>query len=150
MRYLLFACLFVVLGCSSIECPVQNTVACIYHLKDTLKDTLTIKTVRQNGTDTILLNKAQKPVSFKLPVSYQRAADTLIFQTFRLAVVDTVWLSKTDFPHFESVDCGVSYFHQINDVRCTHNGIDSIKISKSFIDYVPDDPHILIYFKARN
>ena len=149
MRYALFACLFVLLGCSSIECPVQNTVACIYQLNDTLKDTLTVMTIRKNR-DTITLNRAQTPLTFKLPVSYQCATDTLLFKTYRLAVVDTVWVSKTDIPHFESVDCGVSYFHQISEVRCTHNGIDSIKISKSFIDYVPDEPHLLIYFKARN
>ena len=51
-------------ACSSIDCPVQNTVSTQYAFataageRDTLADTLTVSTIRQNGTDSILLNKS--------------------------------------------------------------------------------------------
>jgi len=141
---------FVFNACSSIECPVQNTVATVYQCNDTLKDTLTVRTRRMDGSDPVLLNQKAAPTSFSLPVSYQRAVDTLFFETKRLAVVDTVWVEKIDMPHFESVDCGVAYFHEIKSVRCTNLGIDSIVITKSFVDYDPSNAHFLIYFKARN
>lgn len=152
MKSLIPAVLLLLLtaACSSIECPVQNIVACYYEVNDTLKDTLTIRSATKKGKDTLLLNMSQNTTSFKLPLSYQRDVDTLIFVTTKLAVIDTVWVYKTDMPHFESVDCGVAYFHELKDVRCTHLGIDSIVIKKTFIDYDLSTPHLRIYFKSRN
>jgi len=152
MKHLATAVLLLLLtaACSSIECPVKNTVACYYQVNDTLKDTLTIFSHRKNGSDTILLNQSQNPTSFKLPLSYQNGVDTLLFTTKRLAVTDTVWLYKNDMPHFESVDCGVAYFHEIKDVKYTRKGIDSIIIQKTFIDYDLTNPHLRIYFKSRD
>ncbi len=141
---------FVFDACSSIECPVQNTVATVYECNDTLKDTLTVKTVKKNRKDTILLNKKINPIGFSLPISYQRDVDTLLFETTRLAVTDTVWVEKTDMPHFESVDCGVSYFHELRSVRSTKQGIDSVVIVNSNVNYDLSNAHILIYFKARD
>lgn len=137
-------------SCSSIECPVQNTVALVCELNDTLKDTLTVWTRRRNGKDSIILNKKENATSFHLPISYQNPVDTLLFGTTNLAVVDTVWIEKDNMPHFESVDCGVAYFHTLRSVRSTHRGIDSLVITKSFVDYDLTSTHILIYFKARN
>ncbi len=137
-------------SCSSIECPVQNTVATVYACGDTLKDTLTVKTVKKNGKDTILLNQKINATGFQLPVSYQHQVDTLLFTTQKLAVTDTVWVEKSDMPHFESVDCGMSYFHELRSVRCTQHGIDSIVITKSFVDYDLSNAHFLIYFKNRD
>lgn len=137
-------------ACSSIECPVQNTVATVYELSDTLKDTLTVWTKHRNRKDTVLLNMKANPTKFELPVSYQNHIDTLLFGTRRLAVVDTVWLEKEDMPHFESVDCGVSYFHRLTSVRSTHLGIDTIVITKSYVDYDLSSAHLIITFKNRD
>lgn len=137
-------------SCSSIECPVQNTVATVYELKDTLKDTLTVWTKRKDGKDTVLLNMLINATQFQLPISQQHEVDTLIFNTRRLAVTDTVWVEKNDMPHFESVDCGTAYFHQLTSIRSTHLGIDTLVITKSFVDYDLSSTHILVYFKARD
>jgi hypothetical protein len=142
--------LLVFSACSSIECPIQNTVATVYALTDTLKDTLTVKTRRNNGKDSIILNLKVNPTKFNLPISDQRNADTLVFMTKRLAAVDTVWIEKDDMPHFESVDCGLSFFHQLKSVRSTHVGIDTIVIIKSFVDYDLSNAHFSITFKPRN
>lgn len=141
----------VVMGaCSSIECPVQNTIATIYELNDTLKDTLTVWTKRKDGKDTVLLNKQINATQLTLPISQQRDVDTLIFGTTRLAVTDTVWLMKMDLPHFESVDCGTAFFHLLTGVKSTHSGIDSVVIIKPYIDYDLSYAHLRIYFKARD
>ncbi len=137
-------------ACSSIECPVSNTVATVYACNDTLKDTLTVRTRRKNGKDSVVLNMKIAPKQFNLPISYQNPVDTFIFETRRLAVIDTVWVHKVDMPHFESVDCGVAYFHELKSVRSTNKGIDSVLITKSFVDYDLSNAHILIYFKTRN
>ncbi len=148
--WIVLVCTVLFEACSSIECPVQNTVATVYACNDTLKDTLTVWTVRKNGKDTILLNKKVDATNFQLPVSYQRNVDTLLFKTIKLAVTDTVWVEKNDMPHFESVDCGVSYFHELRSVRSTKHGIDTIVINKSFVDYDLSNAHFIIYFKNRD
>ena len=69
-------------ACSSIDCPVKNTVRTYYSLKapgaavDTLKDTLSITSHRADGTDTVLLNRAISIVSFSLHVGYSNPEDT--------------------------------------------------------------------------
>ena len=145
-------CQFVCSGlasCTSIECPIQNKVELVCLSGDTLKDTLTVSTIRKDGTDTILLNRKQDATGFSLPISSQYDIDKLVFKTEKLAVVDTVWIEKEDLPHFESVDCGMAFFHRLLSVRSTHFGIDSVVISKSFVDYDLSTAHVLFYFKAR-
>ena len=137
-------------ACSSIECPIENRVLSTYCVQDTLKDTLTVLSVRMNRKDTILLNSSIAPKSFSIPMSYQQNVDTLIFKTTRLVATDTVWVEKENILHFESVDCGMSYFHNIKSVRSTHNGIDTISVIKSFVDYDSKTTHFNIRFKSRN
>ena len=123
-------------GCSSIDCPVQNIVNCKYSVIDSegqqtkFADTLTIVTRRSNGT---------------LP------EDTLLFITQSegaLPVIDSVLIAKTNLPQFESVDCQLSYFHQITDVRHTYHRIDSIVINKRAVNYDTSTPHLLLHFKS--
>ena len=146
-----------VCACSSIDCPVQNTVRTLYVLKkqnaepDTLKDTLYIFTLRADGTDTLLLNAAIRQTTLSLPISYANPEDTLLFY-FRngpFQALDTVWLRKDDYPHFESVECSTSFFHNITAVRSTHTAIDSIVINNPSVTYDPETEHLHLYLKSR-
>jgi hypothetical protein len=146
-------------ACSSIDCPVQNVVATVYGLyksdgtADTLTDTLTILTRRSDGTDSILLNRSVGTKSFQLPVSYTRPEDTLLFVVKSAAATDSdyVYIKKESYPHFESVDCNIAFFHQITSVRLgSNNAIDSITINKAYIDYDLSTEHLHIYFKNRD
>ena len=124
--------ILILAACSSVDCPLNNTVYANYKLMGkvtTLPDMLTISTTRQDGSDSILINRQ----------------DTLYFQTNTL--IDTVWIEKTNHPHFESVDCGLNYFHTITGVSCTHNAIDSIVINKKEVTYDISQQHFYIYFK---
>lgn len=143
-------------ACTSVDCPVENTVAARYTLQkadgtqDTLRDTLTIFTCNASGADTVLLNKSVDTKSFQLPVSYVNNADTLMFvrKSETYEIVDTVWIEKTNLPQFESVDCYLVYFHDVMSVKCTHNGIDSVAINKARIDYDSNTENLHLYFKA--
>ena len=162
MRYFcLSAFLLFLAACSTIDCPVQNKVAVNYAVKtivggvevnDTLKDTLYVWSTRSDGDDTLIFNSGIDISSFSLPVSYTHPEDKLVFclvDTNKVAKIDTVWIKKEDIPHFESVDCGASFFHRITSVRSTHVGIDSIVLKKAFVDYDKSTAHIFVYFKAR-
>ena len=145
-------------ACSSIDCPVQNTVRTLYVLKkqnadpDTLKDTLYIATLRADGSDTILLNAAIGLSTLSLPIGYSNPEDTLLF-LFRnepFWAIDTVWVKKENYPHFESVDCSATFFHNIIAVRSTHNAIDSIAINNPSVTYDPETEHFYLYIKSHD
>lgn len=140
-------------SCSSIDCPVQNTVAVNYAVPDTLKDTLSVWSPLSADTAVLLLNRATGVTVFSLPVSYQNPEDTLIFcvsDTSHVVTLDTVFLQKTDTPHFESVDCSPHFFHHLTGVRFTRRGIDSIVISNPSVTYDQTVTHIQLYFAPRH
>lgn len=161
LPFYLFAVLFLTISCYSIDCPVENVVATVYKpLKsdgtaDTIVDTLTILSRRINGTDTTLLDHKTQTTLFQLPVGYTNPEDTLIFclkdTATKLTYYDTLYIKKENEPHFESVDCNISFFHTINATRLSsHNVIDSIAINKKAVNYDLSTEHFRIYFKARH
>ena len=149
MLALLWVCLvLIVASCSSVDCPLNNTVYANYVLRGpvtTMPDTLTILTHRQDGTDSILINQQVNTDSFTLPVSYACDRDTLFFRTN--TTLDTVTIDKTNIPHFESVDCGMNYFHEVKGIHYTRNAIDSITIQNRDITYDTSKKHFYVYFK---
>ena len=158
LSYLLLGALMV--ACSSVDCPVDSTVATLYQVRNsdgtelTLSDTVTVSMTRADGTDT-LFNKGISISSFSLPISYSHPEDVLVFHfdnnnNDSLHVVDTVWIKKDDYPHFESVDCNTTYFHTITDVRFTRNYIDSIVINNPSVTYDSQTVHFYLYPKSSN
>ncbi len=149
LRLLFVAMMGMLAACSSIDCPLNNVVYCNYLLQGrvtTLDDTLTIWTKRLTVGDTILINQQVSTDSFSLPMSYGQEVDELYFQCNSL--VDTVWVSKEDQPHFESVDCGVNYFHTLTGVSHTRHAIDSIIINHKEVTYDATPKHMYLYFKV--
>ena len=136
----------VVFSCSSIDCPVQNTVSVQYEIRDkagaslAITDSLSVISTRRDGKDILLnfttrvddqkiiLNKLVGESAFSLPISYSHPEDVLFFcfTDSVKTVVDTVWIKKDDIPHFESVDCSASKdFYQCqheNMVQLSHSG----------------------------
>lgn len=143
-------------ACSTLDCPLNNTVYTKYKLAGnitTLTDTLTISTNRIEGTDRVLINKDVNVDSFILPMSYSLLEDSLFFETRNAdnrLLRDTVTVQKTNTPHFESVDCKPSFFHTITGVKTTHNSIDSIVINCKEVTYDETKPHFYIYFGHRD
>lgn len=146
-------------ACSSIDCPLNNTVRSIYVLRkasdalrpDTLTDTLTIFTTRADGQDTILLNKSVKTDSLALPMSHVRDVDVLVFElrdTLNHTLRDTLRVKKTNEAHFESVDCALSYFHTITAISSTHHAIDTVVLIHPSVTYDASQPHFHIRFKS--
>ena len=152
-----------IMACSSVDCPVDSTVATLYNVRNsngtelTLSDTMTVITTRADGTDvnildSVLYNKGIGISSFSLPISYSHPEDVLVFQfdnsDNNKHVADTLWIKKYDYPHFESVDCNTVYFHTITDVKYTCNYIDSIVINNSSVTYDSKTVHFYLYPKS--
>ena len=146
-------------ACSSIYCPLNNRTYASFKLAGDvtkLVDTLTVSTPRNIDNpeeDTVLINRLVDTDSLSLPMSYQRTEDIYIF-TFvqkdtELKTIDTLWVSKENEPHFESVDCNPVMFHTIKDVRFTQRAIDDIKVNYNKVTYNDAKAHFLIYLKNR-
>lgn len=159
-KIILFVFTAIVIGaCTSIDCPVQNSVYTVYGLlkangtTDTLKvDTLSVTTLRANQTVDTLLDRITGKSTFDIPISYTQPEDTLFFtllDTLGNSYRDTVYLKKNNYPHFESVDCQASYFHRLTNVRSTHHIIDSIVINNPTVNYEATSEHFYLYLKAR-
>ncbi len=155
---LLAGLLAVVVSCSSSDCPLNNTVMqkCVFYGADgkslTIGDTLTV-TVR----DSVVLNRLTDGTSIKLPMSYNAAADTLVFQfkpaDATVAMTDTVIVAKTNTPHFVSLDCARSMFHTITGVSCSKRkpdatykyAIEKVVITNAEVNY-DEQENLQIFF----
>ena len=100
---MLYSSFFILTACTSIDCPVENTVVTKYELRkagglsvDTLRDTLTISTPRMMGNDTVLINRMINTTSFDLPISYSNAEDTLYLEVSGKTwhSIDTLYIIK--------------------------------------------------------
>ncbi len=148
----------VVGACNGSDCPLNNTVMqkCVFYGADstalTIGDTLTV-TVR----DSVVLNRLTDGTSVKLPMSYNEPADTLVF-LFKPAgaaeaVADTVVVSKTNTPHFVSLDCARSMYHTITGVSCSKRepdlvykyAIDRVVIKNAEVNY-DEQENLQIFF----
>jgi hypothetical protein len=142
-------------GCSSIDCPVENTVAVHYLVCNSdgtelaLTDSLSVESKNFHGNP-ILLNRLSGSATFSLPISYSHPEDVMTFTFFNDSVSrsDTVWLKKNDIPHFESVDCSAAFFHELTDVRHTTHAIDSLVIKNRTVDYDTRTVHLHLYPKS--
>lgn len=154
-KWLFLLGLVFVVSCSTIDCPVNNTVATRYRFFNTdgdslvLVDTLTVTSANKDGAE-VLLNRIVGKATIQLPISYSHPEDILVFNVYnsKYSIVDTVWVKKDDIPHFESVDCNASFFHKLTGVRYTTNFIDSIVIKNPTVDYDKTTIHFYLYPKV--
>ena len=149
-----------VMGCTSIDCPLYHTadynIIVIGPDMDTKgldTDTLWITSRRADGTDTLLRNAMTGLAGFDLPASYIQPEDT--FYLFRtdttkahkgIAYIGVLYVKKENYPHFESVDCQASFFHNISSVRYECDYIDSVVILNPNVTYDQSTDHLAIYF----
>jgi hypothetical protein len=146
-------------ACSTIDCPVENTVSVQYEIRDkagkelAITDSLSIVSIRQDG-DYVVLNRLSDKSSFSIPISYAYPEDVLYFCFKNLdndsIVVDTVCIEKDDFPHFESVDCNASFFHEITNVQYTRHYIDSLVLLNKSVTYDQTTVHFRLVPKDSN
>lgn len=134
-----FLCLITITACDSADCSLRNHVACTYCFYSdgtsiSLLDTLNVYAC---GTDSVLVNQEIGASSVNIPMSYWLDADTLIFEVRSeiYLLTDTVYVEKTNIPHFESPDCPTKMFHLITSARCTHHFMEDIVITYPQVNY---------------
>ncbi|MBQ0021159.1 MAG: hypothetical protein KBT39_11645 [Bacteroidales bacterium] len=137
---LLVAVAFGITSCDSIDCSLENQVLCQMGFYDAtgapvaLTDTLTITAA---GTDSVLYNRGIKTSKVGLPLSYYKDGDTLTLTLYgeHYLLQDDVVIKKTNYEHFESLDCPVKMMHVINGVESTNHFIDSVVVVSPKVEY---------------
>ena len=150
--------LLLLVGCNSVDCPMNNTVYTTYQLLradgsvDTLRDSLTIITNQKVANqDPVIVNRGINLTELIVPISYDGDEDVFYYffkDSTGYYAIDTVWVEKTNHPHFESVDCNPSYFHTLTGVHSTHHMIDSLVINNPQVNYDASKTHILLYLHS--
>ena len=148
-------------SCSNIDCPLDNVVSmqCNLYSSET-KSALTLTevlSITPAGRDTTLLNMATNISSFLLPLKEAGERDTLLLHLSNAAgqrAVDTLFVSHTPHPHFESLDCPSSVFHTLTSVRATSHPlaempltIDSVALVRSIVNY-DDVENVRIFLRS--
>lgn len=150
---LLTLILLMLSACTSIDCPLNNTVYSKFQLAGdvtSLPDTLNVSIIRADGTDSLVLNSVTNATSFLLPMSYARETDIFYLDLSDEegnTTSDVIEITKENHPHFESVDCAPAVFHTITSVNTTHHAIETIEINHPEVNYDANKAHFLIYFK---
>ncbi len=145
-------------ACNSVECTLNNTVYTTYgfytRTDDTeaaiiVNDTLTITA---GGSDSVLINRMYNAKKVELPMSYFDGVDTLAFAVTNKAgetVRDTIWVSKTNYEHYEAPDCPIAIFHHVTGVRSTHRLIDTVKIVNPNVNYHASENFRIYFYTAQ-
>lgn len=150
-----------VTACTEIDCPLDNVVEMgvgLYEAETGLALTLTdTLTVRPAGKDTILLNRAQDISVCYLPLRQSSERDTLLLRFSNATgqwATDTLFVGHTNSPHFESIDCPASVFHQLTSIAYTQHPlslmpltIDSVVLANPTVNY-DNIQHIKIYLRS--
>ncbi len=150
MKYktLAFIVSLMLLSCNENNCTMENSVLCRYAFIDSetqketaLNDTLSIFTKAGKR----ILNRATGINGMQLPMSYSLPTDTLLlrFTSTSGSATDTLCISHTNLPHFESLECGTSFFHKITNTYINRRkptpecptAIDSILLVNPNVNY---------------
>ena len=140
---IVLAALTLMPGCDDTGCTLYNSTDChitFYDQNDNVTTLGEYLTVQPVGTDQVILNKGQRFSAIVFQLSYTKDVDTLLFEHWTTTttvttetdgdgnevtteteedtphVVDTLFIRKTNMPHFESPDCGTAVFHDIQEV----------------------------------
>ena len=152
----------IIAGCSSTDCPLNNTVylsARFYNSSSgavtNITDTLSVIAGGKNNT--LILNRFVNFNQINLPMGYVQTSDTLLFcfKTKAGTVVDQVVVENTNVPHFVSLDCSTAFFHTITGVSVSPRvptadfptAIDSIVILQPEVNY-DERENLQIYFST--
>ena len=155
--FALFAVSCLVIGCTSVDCSMNNAVAGICAFQPAKGDSLanwkdssiTVVVKDIYGKDSTVLNKKTISSTFNLPVSYTQDVDEFHFllqdTSYSTVVVDTIRISKTNEPIFEGVDCALRYHHKVTSVSTTKHFLDSIVVNNDYISNDLTKVHFYLY-----
>lgn len=127
-------------GCSNIDCPLDSVVVLTCAVESENNDYTEINVYASTGgKDSLLANGiTPKDATFAIPVRHDVGTDTLLLvvsQPDGSELCDSVWITHTNEPHVEALDCPIAVFHHIQEIRHTYKCVDSVKLVRPNVNY---------------
>jgi hypothetical protein len=101
-------------------------------------------TVTAYDTDSILIKEASNATNATLPFKYSGNITTFIYK-FSDTVKDTIWIEHDNYPHYISMDAGISMYYNIKSAKCTTYLLDSIVTTNTTVNE-EEKENFLLYF----
>lgn len=140
--------LFNLTACSENDCSLEGRPSVRFAFIDSrtnarvnLFDSLTVTALK---TDSILLNRLKGINHISLPLSYISDTTTFILHYSRF-LRDTIEVFHENYPHFISMDCGISMFYHLKGIDNTSILIDSIQLVNPDINDNEKDNYRIYY-----
>ena len=108
--------------------------------KITAPDTLTLYGL---NNDSIIYNKSAKIQPALIPLNSSTDSCTFIIKIN--GVTDTIKIQYSSYPHLISKECGYTFYHNLDSLTFTRNGIDSISKIKNNITTLNEE-NIRIFY----
>lgn len=109
--------------------------------KATPPDSLTLFGIDMDSLMLYDREKGVKPALFPLDASSDVCSFVIIINN----IADTIQFRYTTYPHLLSVECGYTFYHNIDTLYYTKNNIDHIYISKKNIT-TANEENIRIFY----
>lgn len=97
-----------------------------------------------NGKDSIMINHITDASEVSLPMSYTYDCDTVVFH-YDDGLQDSLYISHTNTPYYQSMECGTLMFHQLDGIRHTNTWIENATIVNKNVNFEGNE-NIKIYF----
>lgn len=95
-----------------------------------IRDTIPLLTIKTVGKDSVIINQQQNVIDFMLPLKYDSAATSLVFQ-YNETTTDTVTIQHTNNPYFLSMECGFEIRQTIDSAIYTDYRLQEVVINQS-------------------
>ena len=97
-----------------------------------------------NGKDSIMVNHITEAAGVSLPMSYAQETDTVVFH-YDDTTCDSLYVTHINKPFYQSMECGLLMFHQIEKIRSTNVWIENAAIINNTVNFNGHE-NIRIYF----
>ena len=147
------AAMIIVAGCDNgYDCALNNisynnmgfyTIADNSEAEYAFPAPLTVS-LMVNGKDSVVVNHITEAGEVSLPMSYTQNTDTVVFH-YEDALTDSIYISHSNIPYYQSMECGTLMFHKLEDVKHTNVWIEATEIINKNVNFEGHE-NIKIYF----
>lgn len=87
-----------------------------------------------NGKDSVIINHKTDAEQISLPMSYTQGTDTIVIH-YENNLCDSLYVSHIGKPYYQSMECGILMFHEIESIRSTNVWIEKVSLMNNTVNF---------------
>ena len=87
-----------------------------------------------NGKDSVIINHKTDAEQISLPMSYTQGTDTIVIH-YENNLCDSLYVNHTGKPYYQSMECGILMFHEIESIRSTNVWIEKASLMNNTVNF---------------